>query len=75
MDTPFLFLFFLFGNIMHTFWRNYVSKLKKERKRGGGVTHASGTCGYMWPKICEKCLRFIHFIVYFPLEDNSDLKD
>jgi hypothetical protein len=20
---------------MHTFWRNYVSKLKKERKKGG----------------------------------------
>jgi hypothetical protein len=25
---------------MHTFWRNYVSKLKK---RGGGI-HASGAC-------------------------------
>jgi hypothetical protein len=30
---------------MHTFWRNYVSKLrqKKEKKRGG--IHASGACG------------------------------
>jgi hypothetical protein len=28
------------------FWRNYVSKLKKERKRVGGI-HASGACGYI----------------------------
>jgi hypothetical protein len=29
---------------MHTFWRNYVSKLKKKKKKGGGI-HASGACG------------------------------
>jgi hypothetical protein len=27
---------------MHIFWRNYVSKFKKKRKKGG--IHASGAC-------------------------------
>jgi hypothetical protein len=34
---------------IHTFWRNFVSKLRKKQRKGGGVVvvsiHASGACG------------------------------